>query len=646
MDFDREIELENAGIDAFEFSLMDEDERREALEDASLDPDDYDLIEFDTSFDAWSNLQNAGLSLSELKYMDEDEKREKLEEAGLDPMDYDIYPSYSSSYTPHVSTPLASDRYIPPVMPHIEPVKWKPSPEPEKEPEPEKACVAPEQSSPRTDVPAEKPEKEGHTQPRKTYRFCCVSFPNDNKLYFYRTGDLNPQCGDFVEVPVGATGDLRKAKVVSVGDYAEEMDPVPTEEGTYIVRVLAPGESSLNMASGQYNSSDPQVRVTDAEQEKILNAYRKAIKAKTQYCVMALVTIVLLLGSVLLFAYLWYNNSQGTYDVLLAFMGFAGTILLVFTCRSILEGNRMAKIVSSAERKYPWLEGTDNTSLKEYGRDSNSKDRLTMITIIGILAFSLVFALICSKVYEERQKEAEALAVRQAEVMYAQGLNQFATGDYKAASQSFDAARQKNIEESKAYYLYSIGMDYAASKKYDSAESNIRSGTNAATSTKTKQLGKQLLTQVQKEHKAYDDQQEKQYLQGLSKSLPYIGMSEKYIDKTALGKPSSTVRHNREMVNGQSLVANLYDYTRNGYVIYTARCVNGEVTDIFDHRDDPYKQSSDSNSSSSSKKSSTSAKKSDPFHASDYVHPDDFYYDYYDDFWDYEDAEDYWESHH
>ena len=154
-----------------------------------------------------------------------------------------------------------------------------------------------------------------------------------------------------------------------------------------------------------------------------------------------------------------------------------------------------------------------------------------------------------------------------------------------------------------------------------------------------------MLTQVQKEHKAYDEQQEKLYLQSLSKSLPYIGMSEKYIDKTALGKPSSTVRHNREMVNGQSLVANLYDYTRNGYVIYTARCVNGEVTDIFDHQDDPYKQSSGSNSSSSSKKSSSSTKKSDPFHASDYAHPDDFYYDYYDDFWDYEDAEDYWEAH-
>lgn len=35
----------------------------------------------------------------------------------------------------------------------------------------------------------------------------------------------------------------------------------------------------------------------------------------------------------------------------------------------------------------------------------------------------------------------------------------------------------------------------------------------------------------------------------------------------------------------------------------------------------------------------------DPYDAKDYAHPDDFYYDYYDDFWDYEDAEDYWEEH-
>lgn len=36
-------ELEEAGLDYDELSMMDEDERCEALEDAELDPDDYDF---------------------------------------------------------------------------------------------------------------------------------------------------------------------------------------------------------------------------------------------------------------------------------------------------------------------------------------------------------------------------------------------------------------------------------------------------------------------------------------------------------------------------------------------------------------------------------------------------------------------------
>ncbi len=36
-------ELDMAGLDRFELELMDEDERREALEDAGLDPDDFDF---------------------------------------------------------------------------------------------------------------------------------------------------------------------------------------------------------------------------------------------------------------------------------------------------------------------------------------------------------------------------------------------------------------------------------------------------------------------------------------------------------------------------------------------------------------------------------------------------------------------------
>ena len=94
MDFDRERELEDAGIDAFEFSLMDEDERRQVLDVNFLDPDDYDMIDLEPEFHAWENLQRAGLRLDELSYMDDAEKRSALEDAGLDPDDYDVDSSY------------------------------------------------------------------------------------------------------------------------------------------------------------------------------------------------------------------------------------------------------------------------------------------------------------------------------------------------------------------------------------------------------------------------------------------------------------------------------------------------------------------------------------------------------------------------
>lgn len=42
-DDDEIADLDIAGLDYDELSMMDEDERREALEDAGLDPDDYDF---------------------------------------------------------------------------------------------------------------------------------------------------------------------------------------------------------------------------------------------------------------------------------------------------------------------------------------------------------------------------------------------------------------------------------------------------------------------------------------------------------------------------------------------------------------------------------------------------------------------------
>jgi len=113
MSFELESDLEDAGIDAFDFSLMDEDERREALEEAGLDTDIYLDADLDSDFDAWSDLQSSGLNIQELKWMDDNERREVLKNSGFDPADYDelFYDSYSHYQGQRIiaepNTPLA-----------------------------------------------------------------------------------------------------------------------------------------------------------------------------------------------------------------------------------------------------------------------------------------------------------------------------------------------------------------------------------------------------------------------------------------------------------------------------------------------------------------------------------------------------------
>ncbi|MCH5304001.1 MAG: hypothetical protein J1E41_03980 [Ruminococcus sp.] len=123
--------------------------------------------------------------------------------------------------------------------------------------------------------------------------------------------------------------------------------------------------------------------------------------------------------------------------------------------------------------------------------------------------------------------------------------------------------------------------------------------------------------------------------------VPYVGMSESKISDTSLGSPSSNVRHNYQVKNGEQYLANLYDFYQDGACVFTARCVQGRVTQVWDSRDNPVAPYKSHRSKSSSSKSKTS----DPYNAKDYYDADDFYYDNYDDFWDYEDAEDYYNEH-
>lgn len=229
MDFDREIDLENAGIDAFEFSLMDEDEKVEALEEAGLDPADYDMIEFDSSFSAWSDLQNAGLNLFDIELMDDEEKREALEDAGLNPDDYDGIGLYNlHSYSSPIITPNQS----------------------------------------------------------RTYRYIQVQFSNSETIYSYRADGYQINIGDNVEVPVGRDNHPTFAKVISVGDYSAGALPYPLEKTKAILRKVpsfeiptgteAPSCSAKEGAVSKGNCVS-QVETPKPEQEAMLQVSKASV---------------------------------------------------------------------------------------------------------------------------------------------------------------------------------------------------------------------------------------------------------------------------------------------------------------------------------------------------------------------------------
>lgn len=200
MDFDRVYELENAGIDAFEFSLMDDDEKAEALQDAGLDPDDFDGVEFDSSFDAWSNLQDHGHSLSSLEYMDVDEKREALSDAGLDPDDYEKVPTYSPSF--------------------------------------------------RSAAP--------HVDPPRVYHFCGVTFRESPQRYSYLADGMDLSVGDYVFVPTGPENIPTFARVASIGDYTAENAPYPIEKTKAVLYKAAAYEIAEHTMKPGYPVPGPQ----------------------------------------------------------------------------------------------------------------------------------------------------------------------------------------------------------------------------------------------------------------------------------------------------------------------------------------------------------------------------------------------------
>lgn len=217
------------------------------------------------------------------------------------------------------------------------------------------------------------------------------------------------------------------------------------------------------------------------------------------------------------------------------------------------------------------------------------------------------------------------------------------SSSYKEAKELFEEIEEKNYHDTAAYItLCEAHIDYDRGHISDAYYGMDKIHFYYLTSDQSKSID-EFKTTLKKEYGEYikkkAEKREQEYRDKITYGVPYVGMSESEIKNTSLGDPSSNVRHNSEMIKGERYIANLYDFKSGNKTIFTARCVKGRVTEVWDHRSDPVVPYTP-------KKNTKSKSDDDPYDVNDYSNEEDFYYDHYDDFFDYYDAEDYDNKHH
>ena len=156
----------------------------------------------------------------------------------------------------------------------------------------------------------------------------------------------------------------------------------------------------------------------------------------------------------------------------------------------------------------------------------------------------------------------------------------------------------------------------------------------------------QIVAEEQKEWARQQELERQRYQQEMAEAQerlkdqwPYIGMPESYISFTCLG--------------GYAYFSDIdrYDYPYRVYIYKDAKgretfsvtCKNHVVTDVWDKLNN--RKLTENNTWKNRVSNSPSSSAPDPYNAKDYTNEEDFYYDHWNDFFDYYQAEEYWQEH-
>ena len=246
------------------------------------------------------------------------------------------------------------------------------------------------------------------------------------------------------------------------------------------------------------------------------------------------------------------------------------------------------------------------------------------------------------------------------EIMFDKGIEAMRSSDYDEAIEYFDTLRKEDADDAyelKCYanYLRYKDTDFGMSKYYIDQIASYYKG----------RISVEIVAEKKAFNKKYEDHMNKLRAEAAKDKykyddvLPFVGMSQLYIEHTYLGKPYKVEKSIRRF---DDVWYNEYEYTwctRVGeYMLMTATCVDYVtecvVTDVQQYNLQQLWENGMPDLSGNSYKGSSSKKNNnysynynygyDDYDVYDYSDFEDFYYDNEADFDDLDDAEDYYED--
>ncbi len=219
------------------------------------------------------------------------------------------------------------------------------------------------------------------------------------------------------------------------------------------------------------------------------------------------------------------------------------------------------------------------------------------------------------------------------------GMSYYRQEAYGNAKDPLELAAAAGIPDAGVYCDLSRAM--AVTRFYhdfEAAENYVGQAEKAARSPELQEECRRIRERVQEARVTWETTE----LVIIRNSDPYNMMLEKDLPETLIGQRYRAEKETKEVkAYKRTNIYTTYRYYSGEKEVFRVKCMNGMVYEVEDLRGTGQAESKSGQKSGAAGKSTT-----DPYNAKDYAHPEDFYDWYADDFWDYEDAEDYWEEHH